>query len=58
MKRMTKFLKGMTTGVITGAAITLLAVPMTDKMKKRTTTGRAMQAVGEIIEQIGCAIKE
>ena len=55
---MTKYLKGMTTGIIAGAAVTMMAIPMTSKVKKKTAAGRAMQAVGEIVEQIGCAMKE
>ncbi len=55
---MTKFLKGMTAGIITGAALTMVAVPITGACRKKTAAGRAIQAVGEIVEHIGCAIRD
>ena len=49
---MNNFMKGMTTGFIVGTAATMVVMPKSNKNKKqiKTTTGKALKAVGGLID--------
>lgn len=49
---MNTFMKGMTTGLAVGATCAVVLMPKSNKSKKamKTNTGRALKAVGSLID--------
>ena len=50
--KMNTFMKGMTTGLAVGATCAVVMMPKTHKSKRamKTSTGRALKAVGSLID--------
>ena len=49
------FLKGMGAGLVVGACVGLTVLP--DRKARKRQVGRAVKAVGQIIEDVGAAVR-